>query len=328
MKRIISVSRRTDIPAFYGDWFMGRLKQGFAGVVHPFGGQRYIVGLIPEDVICFVFWSKNFSPFIENLKAIEDTGYKFYFNYTVTALPGIFETNVEKQAAIEALKQLSKTYSPKHINWRFDPIVISSISDRDFYIRAFEGLASEFAGHVERCYFSFVANYGKVIRNFAEFEKSHSLKVFDCSNDFKIELANELAAIAARFGIRMFSCCGDYLVGDRIKKGRCIDGRIIEELFFPDGFTYKTKPTRNECGCTESTDIGTYDTCPHGCIYCYANTNKGRAGNAFRNHDKNSAFLGHTKAQSDKWLAEIKNYKSRNKLWTIENIPSENNKSL
>ncbi len=309
MKRIISVSRRTDVPAFYGDWFMGRLKDGFAGVVHPFGGQKYIVSLKPRDVACFVFWSKNFSPFLENLKIIDGLEYKFYFNYTVTGLPSVFESNVEKQVAIDALKELSKTYSPRHINWRFDPIIISSISDANFYIRSFEKLASEFEGVVERCYFSFVVKYGKVIRNFAEFEKSKGLKIFDCSSDFKINLANELAVIAERYGIQMFSCCGDYLVNGRIKKAHCIDGGIIEELFFPDGFSYSHKPTRNECGCTESTDIGTYDTCPHGCIYCYANVNKPKVYKAFRNHDKNSAFLGYSKAESDRWLAEVKNAK-------------------
>jgi hypothetical protein len=311
MKRIISVSRRTDIPAFYGEWFMNRLAEGFTGVVHPFGGQRYIVPLKPEDVVCFVFWSKNFTPFLKHLKTIDNMGYKFYFNYTITGLPSVFESNVEKQTAIEGLKHLSKIYSPKHINWRFDPIIISSICERDFYIRAFEELASEFAGFVERCYFSFVARYGKVIRNFAEFEKSHNLKIFDCNTDFKIDLANELATIASRYGIQMFSCCGDYLVGEKIQKAHCIDGRIIEELFFPEGFSYKTKPTRDECGCTESIDIGTYDTCPHGCIYCYANTNKGRANKAFKNHNKTTAFLGYTKAQSDRWLAEIYNSKTQ-----------------
>jgi hypothetical protein len=289
---------------------MARLAEGFAGVVHPFGGQRCIVPLKPEDVVCFVFWSKNFSPFLKHLKTIEGMGYKFYFNYTVTGLPPVFESNVQKKAAIESLKQLSRTYSPKHINWRFDPIIMSSISERDFYIRAFEELASELAGYVERCYFSFVARYGKVIRNFAEFEKSHNLKIFDPTDDFKIELANKLAAIAERYGIEMFSCCGDYLFNDKIKKAHCIDGRIIEELFSPHSFSYKTKPTRDECGCTESTDIGTYDTCPHGCVYCYANTNKGRANKAFKNHDKTSAFLGYTKSQSDKWLEEIQNSKT------------------
>ena len=107
MKKIISVSRRTDIPAFYGDWFMNRLKEGFVGYINPFGGQKYIVSLKPEDVICFVFWSKNYEPFIEKLKIVEDRGYKFYFNYTITGLPNIFECNlVEKEIAIDALKKI------------------------------------------------------------------------------------------------------------------------------------------------------------------------------------------------------------------------------
>jgi len=306
MKRIISVSRRTDIPAFYGDWFMSRLEEGFAGVVNPFGGRKYIVLLKPADVVCFVFWSKNFSPFLENLKVIDEMGYKFYFNYTVTALPGVFESNVERQAAIEGLKQLSRTYSPQHINWRFDPIIISSVCDRDFYIRAFEELASEFEGLVERCYFSFVTEYGKVKRSFEELERTSGVKITNCSEDFKIDMANELSEIAKRHGIRMFSCCGDYLVNDCIKKGHCIDGSVIESLFFAEGLAYKEKPTRKECGCTESSDIGTYDTCPHGCVYCYANVNKHRACKAFDNHDKESAFLGYSKSKSDKWLGEIK----------------------
>jgi len=318
MKRIISVSRRTDIPAFYGDWFMGRLEDGFAGVVQPFGGQKYTVSLSREDVICFVFWSKNFAPFLENLKIIEGSGYKFYFNYTVTTLPDVFEGNVNKRSAIDSLKELSKRYSPKHINWRFDPIIISSISGRDFYIRTFEELAAELAGYVQRCYFSFVVNYGKVIRNFAELEKAKGLKIFDCSNDFKIELANQLAEIASGYGIEMFSCCGDYLVNEKIKKAHCIDGEVIEQLFYPEGLQYKQRPTRKQCGCTESTDIGTYDTCPHGCVYCYANANKQIASAAADRHEPESVFLGYTKAQSDRWLEEIKNSGTRKDYEQLE----------
>ena len=138
---------------------MHRLKEGFAGVVNPFGGKKYIVSLKTQDVICFVFWSKNFSPFIDDLKIIDGLGYKFYFNYTVTGLPSIFESNVEKQSAIETLKQFSRMYSPGHINWRFDPIILSETYDRNFYIRAFEELAAGFTGYVERCYFSFVTAY-------------------------------------------------------------------------------------------------------------------------------------------------------------------------
>jgi hypothetical protein len=300
MKRIISVSRRTDVPAFYGDWFMGRLKDGFVGVVNPFGGQKHIVSLKPEDVSCFVFWSKNFAPFLKNLKTIDKLGYKFYFNYTITGLPGVFETNVEKQVAIETLKCLSRTYSPRHINWRFDPIIISNICDRRFWLKVFEGFASQFAGLVERCYFSFVTEYEKVKRNFAELERAQGVKFIDTSTDFKIDLANELASIAQHYGIEMFSCCGDYLIGEKIKKAHCIDGGIIESVFFPEGLAYTEKPTRKDCGCTESFDIGAYDTCPHGCVYCYANSNKPTASQAFKNHDKQSAFLGYPKPESDK----------------------------
>jgi len=136
------------------------------------------------------------------------------------------------------------------------------------------------------------------------------VKIVDKQNDFKIELANELADIAGRFGIEMFSCCGDYLLGEKVEKAHCIDSSIIERLFYPHGLSCRTKPTRNQCGCTESTDIGTYDTCPHGCIYCYANANKEKAFQAAGCHEKDSAFLGYSKAQSDRWLEEIKNAKT------------------
>ncbi|MCZ7356334.1 MAG: DUF1848 domain-containing protein [Candidatus Methanoperedens sp.] len=318
MPRIISVSRRTDIPAFYGDWFMNRLKEGFAGYVNPFGGQKYTVSLKPEDVSCFVFWSKNFKPFIEKLKVIEDLGYKFYFNYTITGLPKIFECN-EKEIAIEALKELSNSYSTKHINWRYDPIIISEITDYDFHIRNFENIASVLEGHVERCIISYVFRYGKVKRNFEKLRSESGINVTDPDNSSRIKLANEFADIAARHGITMFSCCGDYLLGHKIAKAHCVDGKLIEELFYEDGFRYGERPTRKECGCTESVDIGAYDTCPHGCIYCYANTNKKVAEARFRSHDRSAAFLGYTKVESDKWVKDIKGDNSLNS--TLSDYP-------
>ena len=284
---------------------MRRIEEGFAGVVNPFGGKRYLVSLRPEDVTCFVFWSKDFTPFIERLETLDRLGYRFYFNYTITAVPSIFENNVDKAAALRTLKHLSKRYSPRHINWRFDPIVISSLSDETFYRQEFERLAGELEGVVERCFFSFVMLYGKVKRNFRELEQATSVRTIECDRQHKIDLANQLALIAESHGIRMYSCCGDYLIGDRIHKAHCVDGALIEQLFFPDGLICKDKPTRDGCGCTESIDIGTYDTCPHGCVYCYANANKTVARRAFENHDPASAFLGFSKAQSDGWLAEL-----------------------
>ncbi len=305
MKQIISASRRTDIPAFYGRWFMRRVEVGFAGVINPFGGQRFVISLKPEDVTAFVFWSKDFTAFVDNLKTIEQMGYRFYFNYTVTCLPQVFESNVNKTRAAETLKLLSRMYSAARINWRFDPIIISSVCGRQFYVEGFKKLAREFEGCAERCYISFVTEYGKVKKNFAELQARTGVEIVETSRDFKVELANELADIAVEHGMRMYSCCGQELVGDKIRKSHCIDGAVIERLFYPEGLDYVEKGMRKECGCTESKDIGTYDTCPHGCIYCYANAHKTTAKSRFDEHDPNSAFLGYSKAQSDKWLKEI-----------------------
>ncbi len=307
MKRIVSVSRRTDIPAFYGDWFLGRLKEGFAGYIHPFGGWKRLVSLEPSDVVCFVFWSKNFAPFLDALKIVEGMGYSFYFNYTITGLPRVFETNLAgTDVAIAALKELSRRYSPKHINWRYDPIVVSSITDRRWHMRNFSRLAAELEGYVERCYFSYPVRYGKVRRSFERLRKETGVEIFDPDVDFKIELAGELAEIAEQHGIEMFSCCGDYLLGPKIKKARCIDGDLIRDLFGVRDVAFERGPTREGCGCTYSVDIGAYDTCPHGCVYCYANANKKLARSRFRRHDRRSAFLGYTEAESDRWLEEMR----------------------
>lgn len=305
MKRIISVSRRTDIPAFYGRWFMQRIAEGFAGVVNPFGGQRYRVSLAAEDVACLVFWSKDFSPFAEHLDTLEQLGHHFYFNATVTALPSVFESHVDQSAALETLIQLSRRYSPAHINWRFDPIILSNISNEAFYLAAFAHMAQTLEGLVERCYISFVTRYGKVLRNFQQLEQTTGVQIIEPSESAKIELAHRLAEIAVQHGIALYSCCGDYLLGEHISKAHCIDGTLIERLFYPDGFAFKPKGTRTECGCAESADIGTYNTCPHGCVYCYANANKTSAQKAFAEHDVESAFLGFVKSDSEKWLRDL-----------------------
>ncbi len=305
MSRIISVSRRTDIPAFYGDWFMNRLKEGFAGYVNPFGGQKYIVSLEPQDVTCFVFWSKNFSPFLDKLIKLEELGYKFYFNYTITGLPRIFESNsADKEIAIKNLKELSRRYSPEHINWRYDPIIISDITDCEFHIRNFEDIASALEGYVRRCYFSYVVRYGKVKKNFEKFQGQNGVKIADPDADLRIRLAKILTDIADSHGISMFTCCGDYLTSGKIQKAHCADGKLIKELFSMNGSVFSERPTRKECGCAESADIGAYDTCPHGCVYCYANINKKATEARFQSHDKNAAFLGYTKAESDIWIED------------------------
>ena len=235
MKKIISVSRRTDIPAFYGDWFMRRLEAGIVGWENPFGGQKILSSLKPEDVKAFVFWSKNYRPFLPHIETIRERNIPSMYNFTITGLPHIFECNlVEPEDAIESLKTISELYSPEHINWRYDPIVVSSVTDEAFHLKRFRWLARELEGYVTRCYFSFAIMYGKVERNFQKFQHKHRITIHDPDAKWRLSLAEKITDIAQEHGIQMYTCCGDYLLSDnRIRKAHCVDGDILERLY-PD----------------------------------------------------------------------------------------------
>jgi DNA repair photolyase len=299
---IISASRRTDIPAFYGDWFMSRIREGAAGFINPFGGQRYTASLLPQDVLFIVFWSKNFGPFLKHLDELDALGYRFYFQFTITGNPKIFEENTpQTEQAIEVARRLTERYSPEHVVWRFDPIVFSAITTPDQIRETFTKLVKAMEGATQRCVFSYVQHYGKVRRNFESLHNEHGIIFradpedkgksahsraleFDLTKDEKRAFACELAGIAAEHGINLYTCCGDYLISNScgsvplIQKAHCVDGELIARLAGGDrAGSLKIKPTRKECGCYESRDIGAYDCCPHGCRYCYANVNKEKA---------------------------------------------------
>jgi hypothetical protein len=306
VKTIVSVSRRTDVPAFYQEWFRKRIEEGYAGYVNPFGGQKYLVSLRTEDVLAFVFWSKDFGPFLEDLRRMDDKGYKFYFNFTITGLPSDFEPDVPPLGdLIGTCKELAARYSPKHINWRYDPIVISNATTADYHVERFTHIAKTLEGSVERCYFSFSTFYDKVKKNLARLRRETDIDAFDPDTTIKRELAGRLADIGAEYGIRLYTCCGDYLISNDIRKASCVDADTIAELFYGGQLDVPRKPTRNECGCFASVDIGAYDTCVHGCIYCYANMNKATAERRYKEHDPSSAFLGYSKDESDKWFKEL-----------------------
>ena len=133
--------------------------QGFAGVVQPYGGKRYLVSLRPQDVDCFVFWSKDFTPFVPHLDTLDRLGYRFYFNYTLTALPAVFETDVDKAAALQDAQVSQRALLAPAYQLAIRPDRPVQHHRRGFYLDAFERLAAQLAGRVERCYFSFVTEY-------------------------------------------------------------------------------------------------------------------------------------------------------------------------
>ncbi|MDK2887517.1 MAG: hypothetical protein PWP72_395 [Thermoanaerobacter sp.] len=288
--RIVSVSRRTDIPAFYGEWFMNRVRAGWAVSCNPFNRRAMRVSLRPEDVGALVFWSKNFAPFLPYLAELKALGYRMVFLFTITGLPRIFETRVpDTGVTIAALQAMSRMFSPGHVLWRYDPVLLSSVTDEKYHLRRFRELCRFLSGYTTRCYISFVCLYPKVRRRLQALEKQ-GIKVLAVSEAEQAALARHLAEIAAEYGIELYSCCNDHLVGGPVKKAHCVDAELLSSLFNLEAGFYRIRPTRKQCGCWESVDIGMYDTCPHGCIYCYASTGTESSKNYLR-HDPGSPAL-------------------------------------
>ena len=290
MKNIISASRRTDIPAFYSEWFIRRLKAGEVYVKNPYGGQIYRVSLKPDDIHCIVFWSKNFAPLISRIEEVENVTGNLFFHFTITGIPEDIESNTPHYTeAIDDFICLSKRYSPDHLIWRFDPVCITDKLSFDYYEEMFSECAEKLRGSCDKCYISFVQKYRKAISNF---EKYSDHEFVDIDAQTQREYAIRLSRIAEKNGIKLYACCNDYLLSDQVHKGSCINSRELAELFSDYSISTPVAPTRKECACTKSIDIGSYDTCPHGCLYCYANSDKEKSKALFKNMEMGWNALG------------------------------------
>ena len=293
MTSVISVSRRTDVPAFYSEWFMNRIRDGYVRWMNPFSKAVYRVSLFPEDVSAIVFWSKDYQPLLPYLNELDAGGYRMLFHFTITGLPRVFEPGVPDTAElVKCARILAHRYGNESVLWRYDPVLVSSVTDGPYHLDRFRQLCAGLQGAVKQCYFSFAIFYGKVLRNAEALANETGIERQDLPQDNRITLANAMAAIAADHGIEMCSCCGDYLVGGRVAKAHCIDADFLQRLFPDKVESLAAHPTRQECGCYESKDIGTYGTCPHGCVYCYANTNAVTALRNRERHDPRSDVLG------------------------------------
>ena len=285
---LISASRRTDIPAFYADWFLERTRAGRASWINPFSGQMATASLDPRDVAAIVFWTRNFAPMMRHLQELERRGYRTLVHFTLTNLPRIYETHVPAaSAAVSQFRKLSDRIGPDRVLWRYDPILISPETGPDFHLRAFESIASALEGATRQCSISFVQVYGKVRRNFAK----RGLPPPAPGLDLRRDLAARLGAIGASRGISVKACCSDDLLGPGVEKARCVSRDQVAGLWPGLDFTAAPAPTRKECGCSRSHDVGAYDTCLHGCIYCYATRDRERARVLHGVHDPRSETL-------------------------------------
>ncbi len=285
---LISASRRTDIPAFYSDWFMERIRRGSASWLNPYSGAVATVSLQPSDTAAIVFWTRNFAPMLKHLPELGARGHRFLVHFTLTGLPRRYETHVPSEdAAIGQMHALAARIGSDRVCWRYDPILVTEACNREFHLTNFTRLAASLEGATRRCTVSFVQIYGKLRRSFAR--RQVALPVVGPAQ--RRELAGELAEIAAARGIALAACCNDELVGATIRKARCIDRETILEIWPDLRVVAAPAPTREQCGCSRSFDIGAYDSCPHGCLYCYATKDRETARDRWLRHDPQGSVL-------------------------------------
>ncbi len=292
---IVSASYRTDIPAFYGDWFLNRVAAGEARFRNPFGGGIVTVSLRAEDVSGIVFWTRNFAPLMNRLAPIEERGWPFVVQITVTGYPRPLEpSTIRAEDAAAQIAEIARRFGPRAAVWRYDPVLLSSLTGPDWHRATFARLARLLRGHVDEAVLSFVEPYRKTRRNLNRLAAAGGLEWRLPEPDEKAALIRDLATVAGDAGMTLTLCTQPALaecVADIAAPARCIDaGRLGDVAGRP--VIAPVKGNRPGCLCAASRDIGAYDTCPHGCAYCYAVADRSRAKAAYAAQDAGAEMLG------------------------------------
>ena len=307
---IISASRRTDIPAFYSEWFYNRLQEGFVVTQNPFNAnQKTKLRLDSSVVDAIIFWTKNPLPMMPRLDELDASGIPYYFQCTLTPYGKDEEPYLpaDKSTLVEALKELSSRLGSERVIWRYDPIFFSEKYNMDFHRRAFERCAGLLEGSVIRAVMSFLDmdyNNTKAIQR---------IGIRDGSVAEKNEIAAFMAESASRHGMSLETCAEEIdLDSCGIQHGRCIDADLIERISgrrLKDKGKEKDKNQRLLCGCVASIDIGMYNTCRHGCAYCYANYSPNAiTGNCEKHNPQSPLLVGECDASLLEFKKDQKSY--------------------
>lgn len=308
---IISASRSTDIPAFYSNWLINRIKEGYIKWKNPFNGVPLYVSF--EKVRLFVFWSKNHKPLLKHLDFLDDKGYNYYFQFTLNdydeeklepSVPNI-------QSRIETFIKLSERVGKEKVIWRFDPLIITDKVGIEELLKKTEYVGNQLKNYTDKLVFSFadIGLYNKVQNNM----RKNSIPYQEFTERTMNEFASGLYQLNTNWHFDLATCAEKIpLEKYGIKHNKCIDDDLMIKLFShdkvlmdflgvkitqPDLFNpnlsiekkrnNKDKGQRQYCGCIISKDIGEYNTCPHLCEYCYANTSKEIALKNWELHKQN-----------------------------------------
>jgi DNA repair photolyase len=307
---IVSASRSTDIPAFYADWFIERWKQGYIKWKNPFNGVPLYVTFAKTRAV--VFWTKNPRPIMKHLTFLKENVKNFYFQYTLNDydLEG-YEGNVPNvQSRINTFKELSNNIGKQHVIWRFDPMILTDNLTVSELLKRVENIGNELYKYTDKLVFSFadIGIYKKVANNLIK----ANIHYREFTEDSMREFANGLQELNKKWNLNIGTCAEKIpLEQYGIAHNKCIDDDLLIDLFPNDTElmkflgvsitpaslfdsepkiekkkSIKDKGQRELCGCIMSKDIGQYNTCPHECVYCYANTSIEIAKRNYEAHKK------------------------------------------
>lgn len=300
---ILQTGMRTDIPAFYSDWFINRIREGYVLVRNPYNQSAVTKYRINPDVVDLIaFCTKNPASMLEHMDILKSYGQ--YWFVTITPYGREIEPNVpDKKQVIDDFKILSKTVGIDSVGWRYDPIFISDKYSLDFHIDVFEKMAKELSEYTNTCIISFIDLYEKVLRNFPQ--------VRMVSREERLKIGKTFTEIGRKYGITIKACAeGEELKNYGIDCNGCLTKATYETALGARLNMPKIKGQRNECACFFGNDIGAYDTCRHLCRYCYANSDRKAVLNNLKLHNPESPFLigGHrigdkiTEAKQESWI--------------------------
>ncbi|WP_169311844.1 DUF1848 domain-containing protein [Gracilinema caldarium] len=267
------MSRRSDVPRFYWDWFLGELERGETVVVNPFNTRQVKkVSLLSQDVDGFVFWTREPYRIRESAGMLLERGYQFYVMVSLTGYPAIFEPQAPPlDRIIDDLHRLSACIGSERVFWRYDPILLSSLTSEHYHVEQFQFLAGALATAVGRCIVSLYDPYAKSDKRLRALETERLVEIYPLYKERRyvvpeaVNLLGRLADIAHQYRIPIYSCAEpDGLVSYGILPHACVDGSLF-------GLKKEKDPhQRSFCRCDRSIDIGRYGTCPARCLYCYA----------------------------------------------------------
>lgn len=284
---IISASRRTDIPSYYSEWFFNRLTAGYALVRNPMNyHQISYVNLSPDVVDGIVLWTKNPIPMLDSLHRLDN--YTYYFQFTLTPYGKDIEPNLPSKShyLIPAFQNLSKRVGRNRVIWRYDPIFINQTYTIEYHKTYFYQLAKRLAPFTQKCTISFLDLYRNTLRNIKPFS------IHPPSPEEQLELVTYFSEVSHRYGLQLDTCAErNDLHALGVSHAHCIDKHLLEEIGHYQLHTPVKNSQRPFCGCFPSIDIGGYNTCQNGCVYCYANYNQKIVSNQCTLHNPLSPLI-------------------------------------